>query len=794
MARLQLGSLLFIGWSAVLTAGCSCHSESVERDGGGGAGGGSEGGTGGEGGSPLDAQCYVAALEPLFGAQEVDVAGSVFRITWSESIDPASIESGVRMIQLGDGTDIPLTTTIVDDRTVDVSPASSLRFWQDYGIEVAGSIMSSTGEVCLEQSTAFSTRYLEPEVLVESPAPVNGFVTIGSFGFAVSNTFRGLQVYDLTDPIAPSLVGSIETEPRPVGLSAEGDRLYVAAGYNGVLIFDASDPGAPVFAGVAGTPGYAAEVAPFTQDARRMLAVADGAEGLRLIDVTNPKGAVQITSLHPSGEIVTNVTGVDVEGDLVSVAQGYQGFALVDVSTPEAPVVLASRLSEAVPEAFDLSNPVSDVALDGSTLFLALGTRGFQAFDVSTPSAPVFVDHELSPQGFCPSFCNDPVTGIRADQGELFASSLATGAVRLHLEAGTLVTDATLPVTGNSYEIFPTDGHLYVAAGRGLAVFERDAADGSPPSFAESGGTGILRATVVAGERLYAISASRGVMTYSLADPLAPTLVNVTPTPGLQRDIQAVNLTISDSRLLVGDGRAGFSVYSLTDPDAPELVGTVPDADIAGAIELNGDVAYVCNDNRGLWVVDYLATPPVLLNELDLDDDLTACRDLELDGDYLYVAEGNALGVFDVSSPGQPFAIGELALPASDAVNAINLHGDFLYASTAVADYEGTNGFARRFLVFDISDRIEPVRVFKSDDLGEAGRLVRAGDKVFVSAGMFGAYVFDVSNPLEPFEEGLIDLPGLTASGTVGVSRDVLYFAQQGAGLSVVQTGRLPVD
>lgn len=782
-APLQLSTVLLMAIVGGLS-GCTCTVVDDDDDGNGE----------GEGGAPDSLTCHVASLEPEFAKVDVEVAGSSFRVTWSEDIDPTSVSAAIHLTRLADAAEVPITLTQLDGHTFEVTPTESLRFWSEYGIEVGEGVIATTGDACLSRSTAFSTVALSPLPSTDAPAPANGFVAIGDIGIAASSSYRGLQIYDLTNPAQPVLTSVVETDEQPLGIAAAGDRAYVPTGFQGVLVFDLEDPASPRLAGVAGTPGYAQKVAPFSQGNRHFIAVADGAEGVRVLETTVLEAPTQLAAFTPSGAATTQVTDVDVEGDLLAVAQFDQGFALVDISTPSAPVVLTSRPSEAVAGTFDTAHAISDVALDEVTLYVSLGARGFEAFDITTPEAPVFLDHELAPQGLCPAYCRNMVTSIVADQGQLFASSLLTGAVRLRLDGSTLVTEATLPITGQTSDVFVTDEHLFVGAGRGLVVFGRDATDGASPEYAEFTGNGTVNATAVVGDRLYAVSASRGLQTFSLADPTIPALIDVDPTFGLQEDVQLVNVAVNGDRLVVADGRAGVVVFDLSNPDDPAPLGTIGAADHTGAIEFNGDIAYVCNDNHGMWVIDYRAQPPALVREISLDDQLTACRDLELSGGLLYVAEGNALGVFDVSVADSPVFVAELSLPLEDAVNAINLYDGHLLATTSVSDFEGQYGVAHRFLVFDLQDPIAPVRVYRSDTLPGAGPILRRGSKAFVSASAQGMLVFDVADPKNPFFEGLVEFSGNVGRASVAESGDLLYVAQRGRGIGVLRTGQLPAD
>jgi hypothetical protein len=69
-------------------------------------------------------------------------------------------------------------------------------------------------------------------------------------------------IVDVTDPSAPELAGSYDTEGYAFGVAVSGNYTYLADEYNGLVIVDITDPSAPAFAGRYDTEGYAFDVRP----------------------------------------------------------------------------------------------------------------------------------------------------------------------------------------------------------------------------------------------------------------------------------------------------------------------------------------------------------------------------------------------------------------------------------------------------------------------------------------------------------------------------------------------------
>ena len=102
--------------------------------------------------------------------------------------------------------------------------------------------------------------------------------------------------------------------------------------------------------------------------------VADGAFGLKILDLSDPENPRLAGSLATGGA----ACGVAVDGSLAYVADAEQGLFIVDVSSPTNPVSLGT-----------LEGSFFQVAADGDHAYLAAGTNGLRVVDVSVPSVPV---------------------------------------------------------------------------------------------------------------------------------------------------------------------------------------------------------------------------------------------------------------------------------------------------------------------------------------------------------------------------------------------------------------------
>lgn len=139
-----------------------------------------------------------------------------------------------------------------------------------------------------------------------------------------------VRVYDIADirhvrilpEIVPPVVG------RAVDVQVEGERLYIAGEEGGIMVYDVSDPAAPIYLGA-----HATTFANKVDVLDGVVYVADGREGtsaggLIVIDATDPanlRGVGYATLSAP-------VHGVSVAGGYAYVAAGAEGMYVVDLA------------------------------------------------------------------------------------------------------------------------------------------------------------------------------------------------------------------------------------------------------------------------------------------------------------------------------------------------------------------------------------------------------------------------------------------------------------------------------
>lgn len=261
-----------------------------------------------------------------------------------------------------------------------------------------------------------------------------------------------------------------------------------------------------------------------------------------------------------------------------------------------------------------------------------------------------------------------------------------------------------------------------------------------------------------------------------------------------------------------------LEVFDITDPTTPKLVHTVDVADPSRDIHFNGNVAYLAVDTQGIRVFDVgQPSTPTQVNTLLLGGDITklvqegnriyAGNDstgfhvidaaepstltlmatidtpdqvwgLDVSNDIAYVADFDALRIYDVTIPTSPIVHGVVLNAAGWARDAA-VSGTICYVANNFAGID----------VFDVSDLDNPTLVGTYDTPGKSTRLRVDDGKLFNTDQTGGVQIFDISNPttlslLYSLSSGF---DSISRAGNLDVAGDTIYVTADIGGFKVLR-------
>jgi len=397
---------------------------------------------------------------------------------------------------------------------------------------------------------------IDPELpLLVADLPVQdwarGLAVTDGRAYVVSSL---LQIIDVTNPAAPTIMGSVEVPHGGREVVVVNDYAYVGLGIGqpGLATIDVLWPESPLVTGVV-----------YTTDEPRGLAVsgshaylANTYSGLNVIDVsvpiTPPAGIIQDS---PVG-----VTTLTVAGQYAYLAgHGYDNMQVIDITDPEDPVPLGT---------VDTPGVIGDIAVAGQYAYAADDSTGLHVIDVSEPDSPQIVE-VVSASGIA--------RGVATTANHLYATYV-DGTISL-LRVMDIATPS-MPLVVGSVEIPQVAGKLAVAdnfvyvisqfyAGfSGLTVV--DVTDPTAPvvmGMVDTPGQ-LLYDVTIAGTVAYLASGGSGALGLQMVDILYP---------------------IHDDHAYVVVQKIGLVVVDITDPTSGFVVGI---AAVGASPSSPRDVAY----------------------------------------------------------------------------------------------------------------------------------------------------------------------------------------------------------
>lgn len=277
--------------------------------------------------------------------------------------------------------------------------------------------------------------------------------------------------------------GFFPTRGFALGVDVAGGLVYLANGHDGVRIGAVSPAGAVEWIGHMRT-GEARDV----KLSGRYLVVADGASGLKIVDVSNPRAPRIVGSLASPNFLCA----LAIDGSRAYCAGGLAGAEIVDIADPRRPRLAWRRqFSE-----------VRGIDADGSRMYVCDGDRGLRIFALGG-GMPREISTLDTPGWNC---------GVVADGARAYLADGGKGIVIADL------SDPARPralgstdVGSIARQVFLRDGTLFAAAyTRGIAAIdvsnpERPAIAAAYPAVNDGRG-------VVADERfVYLASGSGGL-------------------------------------------------------------------------------------------------------------------------------------------------------------------------------------------------------------------------------------------------------------------------------------------
>ncbi len=294
---------------------------------------------------------------------------------------------------------------------------------------------------------------------------------------------RGLQIFDVTTPAVPALIGSADFVNRAQGVAIDGTTLAIADLDYGLRLVDVSTPGSPQPLGkfeLVRTDGG-------VEIDGDVVYIGD-TNAMEILDISDPMNPARLSTLA-----ITEASDMQLVGDLLYVvsSDNFDDLYIVDVSDPADPLVLGTLMLEG--RSYDLE-------VVENLVYIANGNQGLRIVDATDPSNPTLMNvtrgHEGGPIAFARG------VDVMGD----YAYVAATDLLQIYY-----VKNPYEPIelswtskSGNARDVVVVGSRAYVAESPDLVVYDLSSPHSpAPVATLDTGMSGVLRSLVVQYDRAY---------------------------------------------------------------------------------------------------------------------------------------------------------------------------------------------------------------------------------------------------------------------------------------------------
>ncbi len=294
------------------------------------------------------------------------------------------------------------------------------------------------------------------------------------------------QVCDLVELTTVAADGSL-FQPAILGSSA-----YVAAGSAGIARFNLGQADNPVYVESYPTGGQALDLAVDYFSSR--LVVANGSGGVKSYQLDTAGVPVE------QGSLSVSQTVISVVGSTSRFLAGSQEGTLYVLSSGSGDVTAEGSIA--------LGGPVRGLAVQGNTVFCALGSGGLATVDFSNPSDPQLV---------ASVDLDGAVTSVVRDGDLLFCGVEGIGLVSVLVDDTALLPSSSLALPAPPTRVVTWGGRLYMV-GPELGVAEADTSLGTDVLLLAQLDLDGANGLVLAGDTLYVGRGEQGLAVVDASD------------------------------------------------------------------------------------------------------------------------------------------------------------------------------------------------------------------------------------------------------------------------------------
>jgi hypothetical protein len=381
----------------------------------------------------------------------------------------------------------------------------------------------------------------------------------------------------------------------------------------------------------------------------------------------------------------------------------------------------------------------------------------------------------LTTQAVSGTFSEDFTTTTYMDAVNTNVSGWGTGSIENSRKKPTVVGSISSTLIGNTLDVFVDGNYAYITnQDDGLKVV--NITDPTNPNIIGSYvTTDIAQSVFVDGDYVF-IADYQGIspqyknfLILDVTDPTNPIHLGNCTTNFVAGDV-ARDVVVDGDTAFVANDQGGVSVVDVTDPSNPIRIGERDTAGTSIKLAIAGDYAYVADGTNGLVVID-ISNPTSPTITATYSTGISSATNIVVEGNYAYVVDIiNGIIVVNITDPNTPTFAGSWS--ESDASDAY-IYGNYLYVTDI------TDGLS----VVDITDPTTLVFIYTLSLPSIAQAIFIEGCYAYLACGSGGFQIVKIADPSTPVFAGSYNTPDMAWS--VFVSGDYAYIADFEGGVLI---------
>ena len=459
-----------------------------------------------------------------------------------------------------------------------------------------------------------------------------------------------VETENVSDATYPVKLNSIIASGPIMDLKIKENFLYVAAGKNGVYIFDISNPQDPqkISSIISNDLAYSISV---LDD---FLYLSCGDEGFHILDIANPAVPREISSFSIKGI----VKDVFVYNNYAYLACGKKGLYILDISDPFNPKEIShfKRNSHGDSEGIFVHNNYA---------YLACGKKGLYILDISDPFNPKEISHFKSDGDARDIFIYNNYAYLACNNVGLYVLDISnpSGPKEIFCFEGEDFIEDVYIYRDYVYLILRDAGFYTLDISNSFA----------PEEVSHFDADGFIEDMTIRGDYAYLACEESGFYILDISDVFNPKEIFHFE---FDDEDYAEGIFVHNNYAYLACEESGFRMFDISDPANSKEVFNFDTMGIAEGVFIRGNYAYLACDGAGLYIFD-ISKPfaPKEVSHFDVNCDAV---DIFVYNNYAYLACGESgFYILDISDPFNPKQIFQFDI--NDSVQDVFIYDNYAY-------------------------------------------------------------------------------------------------------------------